>query len=113
MHCGSAVLLSLADACALPKKVLKQLKTPTNFPTKSLLELFCFDQSIFPGEMALREEKRAFWRPIVNISVATVDKRSNDEGIARYTSTARVLQDYSEEEGARVWLAKRKALLDF
>lgn len=41
-----------------------------------------------------------------------VHKRDIYEGIARYIYTKRLLQDFFEEDSARVWVAKRRALRD-
>lgn len=67
---------------------------------ESHFTLFRFIQSISPGEEALRAKgHRTLWNPIVNAGVATVDKGSIDDGIARHMSTTRLLQEYSKEDG--------------
>lgn len=56
--------------------------------SESLLELCCFVQSTSLGEEALYgDEKWTLWNPILNTGVFIVDKRSVDEGNARYKST--------------------------
>lgn len=113
MHRDFAVLLGWADATALPMEVLRQPKASSTFTTKSHFELFCLIQSTFSGEEALHVERnRTLWNPVVNASIATVDKRRIDEGTAQYTSTMRPSQVYLKEDGACVWIEKRKALLD-
>lgn len=49
---------------------------------------------------------------IENAGVATVDKRSINEGIAHYTSSTCLLQEYLMEDRASVWFVKKNALLD-
>lgn len=112
MHRDLAVLPGWAAASALPKEAPTQLNAPSTFPTESLLEPLLFIQFIFPGEEALLAKvKRILWNTTVNAGVATVDKRSIDEGIPRYTSTTSLPQDYLDEDGACVWFAKRRTLL--
>lgn len=41
-----------------------------------------------------------------------MNKRSVDEGIARYTSSTQLRHDYVEKGGAGVWIAIRRAQLD-
>lgn len=102
-HRDFAVLPGWADATALPKQILTQLNDPSTFSTEILLELFWLVQSTLQGEEALSaEEKRTLWNPFLNVGVRTVDKRSKDEVIARYTSKTRLLHDYLKEDGGCV-----------
>lgn len=65
----------------------------------SLLELFCFIQSIFSDKGALCAEKtRTLWNYIVSAGVATVYMRSIEEGIAKYLSTTPLLQKCLEDD---------------
>lgn len=43
--------------------------------------------------------------------LTTVNKHNIDEGSARYESATRLLHDYLEGDGARVWVPKKRALL--
>lgn len=47
----------------------------------------------------------------MNAGVAIVDKRNINEGIAQYTTTTRLHQEYLER-GAYVWVVMRRTLLD-
>lgn len=94
-------------------EVSTQLIAPSAFSAKRFLELFCFVQSTFPGVEALCvEEKRTLRNPVENASDARVNKRSIDKDIARYKPTTILLQKYLKGYGARVWVSKKRALLD-
>lgn len=113
MHRGFALQLSSADASALPIKIFTQLNTPSAFLTESFMELFRFVQPTFPGERAFPlERKRTLRNPNVNANVASLDKRSIGEGTVWYMSTTHLHQDCLKKDGARVWFAKRRALLN-
>lgn len=57
------------------------------------------------------EKRRTLWNAILNGGFAAGDKCSIFEGITRYPSSMRLIQDYLEEGGASVWFAKKRALL--
>lgn len=106
MHLGFAVRPGWADAFAISKPAFAQLQAPFTFSTASLSGLICFIQSNFPGENALLVRRNWILRDAnVNRLVVTVDERNIDEGIARYTLTACLLQDDLEEGGACVWVS--------
>lgn len=72
---------------------------------------WCFPP--FFGEEAHREEENLTLCSLIgNGSVAALDKCKIGEDIALLMSTTRPLQDYLKEEGARVWVVKRRSLLD-
>lgn len=80
--------------------------------TKSLFEVYCFNQSLCSGEKAFcAEENWTLWILIVKAVVASVNKRSIDESSAQYMLTTRLLLDYLEDDSARVWIADGSALL--
>lgn len=53
----------------------------------------------------MRKKDGLFRNPIVNTSAGAVGKCCINEGIARYTPTTRLLQDYKAEDGARMWVS--------
>lgn len=102
--CGPA---GLGRCFRFPKEIPSELKASSMFPTERLSELIRFIQLTSPGEEALcAAQKRILWNPILSPGVATVAKRSINEGIKRYTSTTLLLQDYLTEYGVRGWVAK-------
>lgn len=66
-----------------------------------------FIQSTFPGDEDLRVDvRRTFWTIFVNTAVTAVEKGKIGEDIARYWSTMRLTQDYSEEDGTHGYVAR-------
>lgn len=113
MYRGFVVLLGWADALTLSTMVFVEHKASSMFPTESPSDQLHFIPAILPGEGGFcAEENRTLLIPTVNAGVAVVNKSSIDESIGRYSSTTRILQDYVKEHGARVWDAKRIALLN-
>lgn len=114
MNYGFAVLSCWEDASALPKMVVTQLNAPSTLATESLLELICIVQFTVPGEDVLHAvERGTLSNTTENAGVATVDNLSINEGLAQYSTTTRLLQDYFEEDCARVCVAKERVLLNF
>lgn len=110
---GFAVLPGWSDASALAMEVLTQPNGRSIRPSYNSLKLFWLAQSTLLGKVALCvKEKRTLWNTVVNAGVAAVDNRNIDEDIAWYTSLTRLLQDFLEENGARMWVEKRRALRD-
>lgn len=110
MNRGLAVLHGWADKSTLTKEVLTQLNVSSSLPTESLLELSCFIRCTMPGEVVLfEEERRTLWNPIVNAGVTVADKRSIDDGNARYTSTMRLHQDCLEKDISCAWVVNKKS----
>lgn len=92
VHRWFVVLHCWADGFALPRKVFTELNAPSMIPMENLFELFCFIQTTFHGETALRAEvNRTLRNPFVNASVATRDKCGIDECIGRYLSMTLLL----------------------
>lgn len=68
---------------------------------------------IFTGEKILRvNENQTLWKPVISAGVGTLDTRSIEEGILRYTSGTRLLRGYLKENSAHIWFAKKRGLLD-
>lgn len=98
---------------ALPKEVPKELTALSRLPTESLLELFRFVRSNLSGGEALCvEEKQTLWNPIVNVGVATVDKRSIDEALRGARQECVCYMGIWKKNGGRVWISRRRALHD-
>lgn len=113
IHRGFAVLQGRPDASPLPKGVITDVKALYIFSRKILSGMFRFVQSTFPEEGELCEKgSRTLRNLTVNAGNETMDKRNIQKGIARYTSTERLLQKYSEQNGARVRVAIQGVILD-
>ena len=83
------------------------------FPTEPIADLFRKIEEWFPGEAALvNESDRDLWSPIINRGEIDHDEKDRNEGVGRYSSTRRLLENTFETSRDYVSLAERRAALD-
>lgn len=58
------------------------------------------------------EDAQDLKRPIFNAWKQQIEKRNRNTEISRYMSTKKVLFDYKENYGDRMWAGSRRAALD-
>ena len=110
---GFCILEGFSDCSTIPHDVLEKLQPPSENDSTPVQVLFNHYLSTFPGEELCRDERnRNIWSPIVNLGEKGADKDMQDHGRARYSSTRRLLMEYTEENHNTRWASIRRAMLD-